>query len=422
MAEHRVRKRLDLLSNPVDATRPVHARLQCLHQAPLQLRLSATGARNAPLLQGSLELGHRERLDVFHLQGHVRRIRLELKVLLYLLTLQLPDCHRHSHEQLSFAIHDFLPQRREPVGEVDAGFESRPHLHAQPRQVAVAAQSRDELLHVLIAPPLRWQAFPQLLDAGHGLADIAAEGPCALCLPTTREDLQQLRHGLREDGARSDRLQHWHGLCREVALHLRLACLSGAVASVAVAAMLAEGWFLMELPQQPATCTSATHDEIPQGFSGLVLPRLHLRIDWNVIEIAVLGEDLARRGLAVTSGTSDLLEIVLNGSGRPVMHYSPHVRLVDAHAKGDGGDDHSGTTAKKVFLRLVPLTGLLAGMVAAYPDIRSQKLLLQNICDLVRFVFRWNIHDGRVTRGRDFRCNSLEVDVLVAATPSALNV
>src|SRR3546814_12049821 len=42
--------------------------------------------------------------------------------------------------------------------------------------------------------------------------------------------------------------------------------------------------------------------------------------------------------LAIAPGTSTFLVIGLNGSGQARMSDEPHVRLIDAHAKGDGGD------------------------------------------------------------------------------------
>ena len=50
-------------------------------------------------------------------------------------------------------------------------------------------------------------------------------------------------------------------------------------------------------------------------------------------------EEYGARGLAVSSGSADLLVVGLDGGGQGIVDDGADVGFVDPHAKSDGGDD-----------------------------------------------------------------------------------
>ena len=61
-------------------------------------------------------------------------------------------------------------------------------------------------------------------------------------------------------------------------------------------------------------------------------------------------EEHAGAGQVVTAGASGFLVVALQGLGQVVVHDQPHVRLVDAHAEGDGGRDDPDLVANEAIL------------------------------------------------------------------------
>src|SRR6478736_4939114 len=82
-------------------------------------------------------------------------------------------------------------------------------------------------------------------------------------------------------------------------------------------------------------------------FACLCARALGLRFVFTGIREAVVGFDLRPRieqhAIAlqtIAPGSPELLIIALHRARHVVMHHEAHVRLVDAHAEGDGSDDH----------------------------------------------------------------------------------
>ena len=65
------------------------------------------------------------------------------------------------------------------------------------------------------------------------------------------------------------------------------------------------------------------------------------------------------------SGPADLLIISFEGFGESVMHDQADIRLIDPHAKGDGGNDNIDLIVGKKVLRHSSFVGLQAGMVSS---------------------------------------------------------
>ena len=68
--------------------------------------------------------------------------------------------------------------------------------------------------------------------------------------------------------------------------------------------------------------------------------------------VGIIEEQLASGSLAIASGTSGFLVVSLDAAGDFVMDHEAHIRAVDAHAKGVGGDRNVGLAANELFLRL----------------------------------------------------------------------
>jgi hypothetical protein len=73
-------------------------------------------------------------------------------------------------------------------------------------------------------------------------------------------------------------------------------------------------------------------------------------------------------GLSVPAGASRLLVIALYIFGHVVVDHKAYIGLVDAHAKGIGGNHHPGPVEDKVLLVLAALLVLQSGVVAGGGD------------------------------------------------------
>ena len=71
------------------------------------------------------------------------------------------------------------------------------------------------------------------------------------------------------------------------------------------------------------------------------------------------------RRQAIAPGAADLLVVALDAFGQIVMQDKAHIRLVDAHAKGNGGDDDLGIVADEGFLVAAALVILQPGVIGA---------------------------------------------------------
>ncbi len=99
-----------------------------------------------------------------------------------------------------------------------------------------------------------------------------------------------------------------------------------------------------------------------------------------------------RGGQAVAPRASGLLVVALDRLGQVQVGDEPHVRLVDAHAEGDGRDDHQALLAQEP--RLVRRTG--ARVQAGVVGHRLDAVAREELGGLLDRVAREAVHDARV--------------------------
>ena len=99
-------------------------------------------------------------------------------------------------------------------------------------------------------------------------------------------------------------------------------------------------------------------------------------------------------GQAVAPGAAGLLVVALDVFGHVQMRHKAHVRLVDAHAKGDGGHHHDAILAQKPVLVQLPGFAFQARVVGQGVDAR----LRQGVGDVLHFFTRLAVHDAGVAR------------------------
>jgi len=88
-------------------------------------------------------------------------------------------------------------------------------------------------------------------------------------------------------------------------------------------------------------------------------------LEKEVVHLAV-GEGVEEDGagwLAIASGAADLLVVLLDGTGKCGVDDSADVRLVDAHAEGDGGDDDLEFSGEELALDTLASDWVEAGVV-----------------------------------------------------------
>src|SRR5690606_36248213 len=102
----------------------------------------------------------------------------------------------------------------------------------------------------------------------------------------------------------------------------------------------------------------------------LAAQRIDFLLDQKVRGADVAGAEVqdTARAVAVAPGTPRLLVITLERPGQIVMHHPAHVRLVDTHAEGDGGDHDLRIVANERFLVDAPRLGIEPCMIGQGAD------------------------------------------------------
>ena len=85
----------------------------------------------------------------------------------------------------------------------------------------------------------------------------------------------------------------------------------------------------------------------------------------DLLDIRIAEEKQAMGGQTVPSGASDLLVVAFDILGQVKVDDEAHVGFVDAHAKGDGGDNDLHVVADEGFLIAVALGILQTRMIRA---------------------------------------------------------
>ena len=107
-------------------------------------------------------------------------------------------------------------------------------------------------------------------------------------------------------------------------------------------------------------------------------------------------EQYATGLIAVSSSATRFLKVVLEGARDGRVDDQPHVRLVDAHAEGVGGDDHPQFAIDEAPLHVLSGFGRHAGMKVVGGEVfRFQKLR-----DFLRLPARGAVDDGTARRIR----------------------
>ena len=104
----------------------------------------------------------------------------------------------------------------------------------------------------------------------------------------------------------------------------------------------------------------------------------------------------AARALAVAAGAPGFLVVALERFRQVVVHDPAHIGLVDAHAKGDGGDDHLRVVANERFLVVATRVGIETGVIRQCPD----AIALQLRGELIDALAREAIDDARAAVAR----------------------
>ena len=100
---------------------------------------------------------------------------------------------------------------------------------------------------------------------------------------------------------------------------------------------------------------------------------------------------MQRALLAVAAGAPGFLVVALERFWQVVVHDPSHIGLVDAHAKGDGGDDHLRVIANERFLIVATRYCIETGVVRQCPD----AIALQLRGKLIHALAREAVDDAR---------------------------
>ena len=110
---------------------------------------------------------------------------------------------------------------------------------------------------------------------------------------------------------------------------------------------------------------------------------------------------MAARRVAIAAGAARLLIVGLDAFGHVVVDHIAHVGLVDAHAKGVGGDHHLDVIIDKGALALA--TGVVAhtGVITAHANAAGAQRLGKLACQRVDGLAGGAVHDAALARMRD---------------------
>ena len=134
-----------------------------------------------------------------------------------------------------------------------------------------------------------------------------------------------------------------------------------------------------------------------QRVEPLVLPQPALRARVLLFDELAAHADVRQavehvrfRGLAVAPGAADLLVVRLDAAGQIGVQHVAHVRLVDAHAEGDGGHHHHSHIGHESVLVRLPVLLVHACVVWK----RAHAVRRQHGGGLLRLPARQAVHDA----------------------------
>ena len=81
---------------------------------------------------------------------------------------------------------------------------------------------------------------------------------------------------------------------------------------------------------------------------------------------------MVRLGCAVAAGAADLLVVRFQAARQRGMNHGAHVRLVDPHAEGDGGDHHLDAALEEFLLDALAVLGIEPGVVGGAGKVAGQ--------------------------------------------------
>ena len=128
---------------------------------------------------------------------------------------------------------------------------------------------------------------------------------------------------------------------------------------------------------------------------------------------------MAAGRIAIAAGAARLLVVGLDALGHIVVDHVAHVGLVDAHAKGVGGNHHLKIVVNKGTLALAAGVIAHAGMVAANANAAGAQRLGKLACQRIDRLAGRAIHDAALARMRNHivahpRCLGLVAHLLAA--------
>ena len=118
-------------------------------------------------------------------------------------------------------------------------------------------------------------------------------------------------------------------------------------------------------------------------------------------EIVAIPQQVAACRIAIAAGASRLLVVRLDALGHVVVNHVAHVGLVDAHAKGVGGNHHLNIVVDKGALALTAGVVAHAGMVAANANAAGAQRLGKLACQRIDRLAGRAIHDAALAQMRD---------------------
>ncbi len=118
-------------------------------------------------------------------------------------------------------------------------------------------------------------------------------------------------------------------------------------------------------------------------------------------KIVAVPQQVAAGRIAIAAGAARLLVVGLDALGHVVVNHVAHVGLVDAHAKGVGGNHHLDIVIDKGALALTTGVVAHAGMVAANANAAGAQRLGKLACQRIDRLAGRAIHDAALARMRD---------------------
>ena len=135
---------------------------------------------------------------------------------------------------------------------------------------------------------------------------------------------------------------------------------------------------------------TALLQDLEQAQDGLPVRGVPIDEVFQHRQLGAARQHHAAGGEAITSGAAYLLAVVLDGFGQIVVNDPADIGLVDAHAKGDGGDDAVESAGHEVVLDLAAQGGIQPRMIGTGADADG----LQLIGALLRTLLQGDVDDG----------------------------